>query len=81
VSLQDDIKADLEEINRRVAANTEAHKIIYALEQKQRLERIATAVLGSMINKRADYHSYEYVCENAVNCARALIAEIDKEPK
>lgn len=48
-------------------------------EKSQRLERIATAVLAGMLDERAEYYSYEYICQRAVECARILIAELDKE--
>lgn len=48
--------------------------------QKQRLERIATAVLaGIAANPEWGHHSYSEDAAHAANAARALIAELDKE--
>jgi hypothetical protein len=53
-----------------------------AREYKQRLERIATAVLaGYVSNSDIDVHTAdEQWALWAVRTARALIAELDKEP-
>jgi len=81
VSLQDDIKLDRETMDAQANANLEfmlsRGRAMRDAEYKQRLERIATAVLAGM---ERDDRTDAGRAIIAVNAARALIAAIDKEP-
>jgi hypothetical protein len=67
----------MREVEERVAADTEMLKVKVLLYNRDRRERIATACLAASIVKFG--LPTDQMFKDAVECADAFIAELDKE--